>query len=314
MSTANHPVDLQIASVLVATDFSSASEKPVHHALAIADSFGAKFYVLNVVSSVGFTLAGPEAVFAAEQAVGEDARRLEEKLFAQGAFARLEHEVLVRQGLVWKELLEVVREKEIGLTVIGTHGRRGMGKLVLGSVAEQIFRHAEGAVLTVGPGSYREPRVETTRPNRRFLFATDFGDASLKALPYAVSFANHFGATLVLYHMVPAVLVPEDFNVYTARDMQRLGEEANAASLKRLRWLVRDFSLKMQPEFEVEDATASPAADQILRFATRINVDLIVVGLHRSTQIGMASHLPWTTAYEVVCGANCPVLTVRPAA
>lgn len=313
MSTAAHAVEIQIASVLVATDFSSASEKPLHHALAIAGSFGAKIFLLHVVSSLGFAMAGPEATCAAERAASEDVRQFETYLFSKEEFAALKHEVIVRKGQVWRELRDVVQEKKIDLTVIGTHGRRGMGKVVLGSIAEQIFRHAEGPVLTVGPGSYRNPRVETTSPDRRFLFATDFGEASVRALPYAVSFANHFNAKLVLYTMAPTVLVPEDNQIYTASDVQRMRSEAHAGADKRLRRLVRDIPSKMEPEFVVEDASPHPIADQILASAARMKVDLIVMGLRRSTHVSTASHLPWTTAYEVACEADCPVLTVRSA-
>ena len=82
--------------------------------------------------------------------------------------------------------------------VIGTHGRGSLGKLLLGSTAEQIFRHADCFVDTVGPGSYKDSLVEKTEAVRPFLFATDFGAASSHALPYAISFANHFGAKLVV--------------------------------------------------------------------------------------------------------------------
>jgi len=61
---------------------------------------------------------------------------------------------------------------------------------------EQIFRHADCIVVTVGPGSYKDSLVEKTEAIRPFLFATDFGAASLHALPHAISFSNYFGAKL----------------------------------------------------------------------------------------------------------------------
>ena len=72
--------DIHLKSVLIATDFSEASEKALRHALAIARHYGAKFYLVHVVSSLGFTLVGPDAVIAAIDAVRRDARQLEDDL------------------------------------------------------------------------------------------------------------------------------------------------------------------------------------------------------------------------------------------
>jgi nucleotide-binding universal stress UspA family protein len=302
-------VDVQLKSVLVATDFSKASEKPLRHAIAIARHYGAKFYLANVISSLGLTIAGPDAVFAVTEAVSKDARRLEDDLVRRGALEGVRHEVIIRQGEIWGELEKVVRQEHVDLIVIGTHGRRGLRKLILGSVAEQIFRHAECPVLTVGPGSGQESLFEGTRAIRPFLFATDFGEASLHALPYAVSSANQFGAKLVLLHVVPKVPMPEGIHRCTAGDLIQMRENARLASLRRLNGLVsHNTELAVKPDLVVEFGLPS---EKILETAGTFKVDSIIMGLHRSAHVGTASHLPWATAYEVVCGARCPVLTVR---
>lgn len=89
-------------------------------------------------------------------------------------------ECLVHQGNVWEEVEKVINEKQVDLLIIGTHGRQGFGKVLFGSVAEQIFRHADCPVLTVGPGSFQGPMVDATEVVWPFLFATDFGAASLR--------------------------------------------------------------------------------------------------------------------------------------
>ena len=201
--------DILLNSVLIATDFSEASDKALRHALAIARHYGAKLYLAHVVSSLGFTLVGPEAVNLATQIVSRDASELENRLVQSGALAGLRHEVIVSQGNVWDQLGKIISHEQIDLVVIGTHARRGLGKLLLGSVAEHIFRHAGCLVLTVGPGSLEDSPVGSARAIRPFLFATDFGIPSLRALPYAISSANHFETKLVLLHVVPAVPMPE---------------------------------------------------------------------------------------------------------
>jgi nucleotide-binding universal stress UspA family protein len=305
------PSALELHSVLVATDFSPASEKPLRHALAIARIYGAKFYLAHVVSSLGLTMTGPEAITAAEEAVSRDATHLEHELVRSGALAGLEHEVIVRHGEVWPELKAILHKEKIDLIIIGTHGRHGMKKLLLGSVAEQIFRQAEGMVLTVGPGSYQNSRVDVPVENRTFLFATDFGESSRNALPYAISIANQFEAKLVLLNIISAIPMVEGMHRCSAEELLHLREKAQAASLRRLEDLVRHVPLKIPPEFRVEFGAAAAMSEKILETAESIQAEIIVMGLHRSKYVGTASHLPWATAYDVVCRAGCPVLTVR---
>ena len=301
--------DILLKSVLIATDFSEASDKALRHALAIARHYGAKLYLVHVVSSLGFTLVGPEAVNLATQIVSRDASELENRLVQSGALAGLRHEVIVTQGNVWDQLGKIIGHEQVDLVVIGTHARRGLGKLLLGSVAEHIFRHAGCLVLTVGPGSLEDSPVGSARAIRPFLFATDFGIPSLRALPYAISSANHFQTKLVLLHVVPAVPMPEGVNRPTADDVIEMREKVRVTNLRRLQELtLQNPKLAVLPELIVEFGSPS---EEILKAADAFKVDAIILGLHRSTHIGTASHLPWATAYEVVCGAGCSVLTVR---
>jgi len=301
--------DIHLKSVLIATDFSEASEKALRHALAIARHYGAKFYLVHVVSSLGFTLVGPDAVIAAIDAVRRDARQSEDDLIRSGALADLPHESIVCQGNVWEEVEKIIRREQVELVVIGTHARRGLGKLLLGSVAEQVFRHAECLVLTVGPGSRQDSPVGSTRAIRPFLFATDLGGPSLRALPYAISSANHFGTRLVLLHVLPAVTMAEGSSLPTAGDVTRTREKARMASLQRLEELTsQSAKLAVKPEFLIEFGLPS---EQILHVANTLKADAIILGLHRSAHIDTKSHMPWATAYEVVCGASCAILTVR---
>jgi len=301
--------DIHLQSVLIATDFSEASEKALRHALAIARHYRAKFYLVHVVSSLGFTLVGPDAVNAVTEIVWRDARQLEEYLVQSGELTGLRHEIIVRQGNVWEELEKVVRQEQVELVVIGTHARRGLGKLLLGSVAEHIFRRCECLVLTVGPGSLQDSPVAGARAVRPFLFPTDFSGPSLCALPYAISSANHFGTKLVLLHVVPAVPMPEGVNRPTAGDVMQMRENVYMASLRRLEELAsQNAKLALKPEFLVEFGSPS---EKILQAANTLKADAIILGLYRSTHIDTKSHLPWATAYEVVCGASCSVLTVR---
>ncbi len=300
---------IQISSVLVATDFSHASEKPMRHALAISRHYGAQIYLMHVVSSLGFTLAGPDSVAAASGLAWKDMREFERRLVESGKLAGLRHHVIVSDGDVWTEVEKIISQEHIDVVVLGTHSRKGLVRLVLGSVAERIFRHASCLVLTVGPNSPSDADLENTGIIRPLLFPTDFGEASLRALPYAISFANQRRSKLVLLHMLSLAEKLEDNRWRTPADIAQLEEDEQAATRRRLKGLIGHTPA---PGFASEfTAEFGEPAEGILRAAETLNAEGIIMGLNRRSHIEMISHLPWSTAYEVVCRAVCPVLTVR---
>ncbi len=299
---------VQIKNVLVAFDFSKASQTPLRHALAIARHYGAKFYLAHVVSHIGYTIAGPGALQLAAEKTCRDAQELEQELLRSGSLAGLDYELIVREGNVWEQLGLVIKQKQIDAVVIGTHGRGTLGKLLLGSVAEQIFRHADCLVVTVGPGSYKDSLVDKTEAVRPLLFATDFGPASSHALPYALSFANHFGAKLVVLHVLSPAPVPEGFHWSRTGDLLQMREEARLGSQRRFEELIQRYAPVPRPEFMLKFGNP---AEQILLASHELNADLIILGLKHHAHIEAESHMPWAFAYRIVCGAHCPVLTIR---
>ena len=131
---------LKPRSILIATDFSEASEKALRYSLALARFYESKFCLAHVVSSLGLTMAGPAAIAACEEAVACEAADLEDSLIQTGALAGIQHKFIVRKGELWLELREIMRQENADLLVVGTHGRHGIAKLFFGSIAEQIFR------------------------------------------------------------------------------------------------------------------------------------------------------------------------------
>jgi nucleotide-binding universal stress UspA family protein len=103
--------------------------------------------------------------------------------------------------------------------------------------------------------------------------------------------------------------MPEGLNRPTADDVMQMREKVRVTSLRRLEELtLQSPKLAVTPEFLVEFGSPS---EEILKAANTVKADAIILGLHHSTHIGATSHLPWATAYDVVCGAGCSVLTVR---
>ena len=290
MSTLMPLVDVQVKSVLMATDFSQTSENPLRHAIRIARLYEARFYLLHVVPSVRFAVTEADATNAATETAGRNAQELENQLVECGALAGLCYEFFIRQGDVSAEVEKVISEKQIDLLIIGTHGRRGFGKVLFGSVAEQIFRHAVCPVLTVGPGSFQSAMVGKAEVVWPLLFATDFGTASLRALPYGVSLANRLGTKLVLLNVIPLSVMSSHRG--DTHNLKQREEDACQDSLRRLRNLTQNLELTVEPEFMV--VFGSPS-EKILQVSESLSADAIIMGLRP----GGRNESP------------CPVMTVR---
>jgi nucleotide-binding universal stress UspA family protein len=296
---------LKPRSILIATDFSEASEKALRYSLALARFYESKFCLAHVVSSLGLTMAGPAAIAACEEAVAREAADLEDSLIQTGALSGIQHKFIVRNGEMWPELREIMRQENADLLVVGTHGRHGIAKLFFGSGAEQIFRQASCPVLTFGPHTDGCPWFGTSSTQRAFLFATDFGPASLHGLPQAIAAANQFGAKLAFLSIVPAAPSHTDEGLKNGR------ADAYLRTLQRLTELADDSGLDPRPEVYVAFDSERPVSEKILETADRLRADLIIMGVHDSAHAGIVSHLDLATTYDVVCHASSPVLTVN---
>jgi nucleotide-binding universal stress UspA family protein len=298
---------LQLKSILVATDFSPASDQPLLQAISIARHYGAKLYVVHIVSSLGFVLAGAGVLGLATEAAWRDMEQLEEELSHMGMLKGLDSHFFVTDGRVCEELEDIVQREHIDLVVVGTHRRKGVGRLLIGSVAEQIFRYSSCPVVTIGPHS-EIMCEEKARSDRSLLFVTDFGSASLKTLPHAISLANRLRKHLILLHVLSPV--PEPGNRwFRAGDVDQIKERAKVATVQRLAKLVSgNIAVEEQPAFMVG---FDEPAKGILQTAEALQTEMIIMGLTKRTYVETISHLLWATANEVVCGAACPVLIMK---
>lgn len=300
-------LEIQLKSILVASDFSQASEKALRFAVSLARHYSSKIYLVNVVSSLGLTMAGPDAIVEAAQFAEREVAGVKERLRRGGILDGVQFEVLVRQGDIWRELQKVIRHERIELLVIGTHSRTGLAKLALGSVAERIFRNADCPVLTIGANSASETRaVSAVEP--RILFPTDFGDRSLRPLPYALWLSKKLRARLVIFHALSRMFAPTDMMRHNLEHGIDMHAEVKAACIERLRSLIPASSLERQPIYEAE---FGDPAESIFQMAKKHQAEAIIMGLTHTKHIDALSHMPGTMTYKVVCGAECPVLTVR---
>lgn len=304
-SSQDEEKEIRFQRVLIATDFSDASRNALGYAAAIARHHGARLYIVHVVSSLGYRMVGPDAEVAAAEAAARDLKELWGKLGGVDESGGVELALIVRRGDVCTELEELIQKELIDLVVVGTHGRTGVSKVMLGSVAEEIFRKVNCPVLTVGPSSAWDWPQREVGAERAILFATDFGDAALKAWPYAVSIANRSRSKLILLHVAkPIQMAPTPFS---GQSLERVEEQIRTAGQQRLAEFVPK---NMQLESELRVKHGLPV-DAILGEASSSAAGLIVLGLHRKSLLVPIGHSPLTTVYGVVIDAKCPVLTVR---
>jgi nucleotide-binding universal stress UspA family protein len=287
---------IAITNILYLTDFSQPSEAALPFAVSIAREYGAKVYAFHALLPAAYTYTTPEIAAAALDSQEDDAQANMQRVKAQ--LAGLAHETVVERNTgVWPALEGAIKEYGIDLIVVGTHGRTGAQKLLMGSVAEEIFRRSPVPVLTIGPsekrGTHRGARF------RHVLFATDFSEQSLAVAGYALSMAQENEARLTLLHVMKE---PEIFD--------NAAEDRISSANFRLREIVPAAAESWcRPDAVVRFGTA---AECILELAKERDADLIVLGVRGVRgAFSAATHLERATAHKVVAHAPCPVLTVR---
>ena len=283
-------------NILLATDFSPASEAALPHALSIASHYGSKLYVAHVICPEFRDLEPSETTATViQQARGSTQQKLEPLLSAVRQKG-ISCQPLIGEGAICDVLLDMIRQNDIDLIVVGTRGRRGLRKLLLGSVAEEVFRMAPCPVLTVGPKTSETSSVDVQLGH--ILYPVEFVPDTSDAAAYAVSLAEEYHAKLT-YMKVFEETVPSP--------------EEKAQIQEPVRHWMDDH---MPAESDLRERTSfelgfGPTAEAILKFASDRGVDLIVMSVRRLDPV-MAAHLDKPdTAYEVVRTAPCPVLTVR---
>jgi nucleotide-binding universal stress UspA family protein len=297
MPTVTAPTRIKLQNILFATDFTPPAQLGLSYALNLAHAYDAGVYSVNVLPHLPFV----EAVQPDPEQIRLSAEQQLTALVGSESFRGVRHQEMIEQGEVAEVLSKLVQKYEIDLIVIGTGGRKGLQKLLLGSVAEEVFRNAECPVLTVGPHAARWPADGKLQ---HILYATDFGPESVHGLPYAISLAEENRARLILLHVAPetGVALPEP-----EPGTQPLLDPAEvAASTERqLRALVPyGTQLWHDPEYMVE---FGPAAETIVKIAAGM-ADMIVLGVKRPA--ALTKHMGAGVAYKVACEATCPVLSV----
>ncbi len=298
---------LRINKVLVPEDFSECSDTALGFALDLVKRHGAELHVLYAQVMHGDPFA--PSTFPAKH--NERVRQeLKKRVTAQAeALGDVDPEALTIAYVVKDDvaaapaILGYAEEHDVDLIVMGTHGKRGLRRLFLGSVAEEVVQVAKCPVLTIGGNGEGKP---PTLPIRSIVAPTDFSQHALVALRYARELADFYHAHLDLVHVVEEAVYPAFYNVtaYSIYDTEPDLEEQAEKYLKKL--YENTIGPPKDVDFHVLTGHAAPA---ISDFAREHESSMIVMATHGLT--GLAHLFIGSVAEKVVRTAPCPVFTVK---
>ena len=287
-------VSVSVKKILLATDFSSVSEKAAAYARALARRFSSTVEIAHVFDPSDVT-SYEEAIVGLpvnerRRTANEDLERLRDGFSASGINAQTTSPDGHRPSA---GLLKIAKEHAVDLIIAGTQSKSGMERLLLGSTAEQLIRNAECPVLTVGPNA----RIPGNAPLvfHTIVYATDFSPEAAKAAIFALSFAQDSGAHLYFCYVLGLQTDTTAKKEFLDRTFQ--------SALKRM---IPESSYDWcSPECIVEHGNAAKA---ILEVAARVQADLIVLGARKASF--WLTHIERGLTPDLLAQATCPVMTV----
>lgn len=296
---------LDIDTILFPTDFSSVAEDAFAHASHLALQCGAAIHVFNVVTPDERDDSNPMDFLPVESAdEGEMDDALPQRMEV--------HTVTQERGTVpvvyaqtdsaspKTAIVDHATEHEVDLVVMGTHGRKGVDRLLSGSVAEEVVRQAPCPVFTVPPLN----GDEADTPIDRLLVPVDLSEQSTLVLDHASALAEAYSASIDLLHVVEEAAFPTAYGMDpltpSQPDVQERGREALESMVADMNDLPEPVNLHVLTGY---------AARDIVDFAKERAADLIVMATHGRT--GLQRFLIGSVTEKVVRSAPCPVFIVK---
>ncbi len=292
---------LTIQRILVPTDLSAGAEEALRHAAFLADWYDAELHLLNVVGRHMHRYEEMRARFP------YDGEALDRVLQPEGGVERhlpVHDELAIVQEQVEHAspptvIAEYAEANDVDLIVMGTRGRRGVDRLLMGSVAEEVVRTTACPVLTVLDGL----EVAPGQAFRRILVPVDFSEPSRLAIDHATELAGTYGAEVDLLHVVEEVSLP------TAYGVEPIGFAVPEIVDNSEKALARMAEEEIGYEHVAVEVRPGYPSTTILDYVDERNVDLVVIATHGRT--GLDRLLMGSVAEKVVRRASCPVFTVK---
>jgi nucleotide-binding universal stress UspA family protein len=291
----------ELRRILCPTDFSEFSDLAFRYAQSLARHYRAKLFVQHVVE----LWRHPEAAFAPARHYEEFREYLLHKgdedlqRFAKNhADNEIQPERVAEQGVAADSILSLADAQKVDLIVMGTHGRRGLDRLMVGSVTERVLRKASYPVLAVhkpSPDFLSSREQEDPVHLNRILFCTDFSEKSQRALGHALSLTAEYDAELTLLHVLEDI--PDRSSI----------EEAMTAAMEEL--------VELIPPERPKGGTIKTmvrrgeAYEQIIQLALEGRSDLVIMAVRGRGALNLSVF--GSTTYRVIQLGPCPVLAVH---
>ena len=286
--------ELNLRTVVYATDFSPCSKNAGLYAARMAAYFSA-----NLLVTHAFTLAQAAIeVEIGDRRLSQQRKDLTHLLSKEASILgtnSIEVIPMLLEGDPEDVIPELADKHEPSLIVLGTHGGGRLERGIIGSVAEKILRSTRWPALTVGPQV--QPLSSKTFPFKRILFATDFTVAAANAASFAVTFAEVFGAKIDVLNVIQdeAIEHPDRLSELQTRFFSVLDSLVPQSA--------REFC---DPRTFV---AVGKAHDQILEHIREQSIDLLVLGIRKTSHLSM--EMRTSGAFRIIVDAVCPVLTIR---
>lgn len=293
---------MKIERIVCPVDFSEYSTKAYDYAYSLAKHYGAKLFLEHVVQP----LQVPYPYYAFPDAmvndvywnVSSEAEKRMKELAAARAWNGLQPEWVIQKGFVPDTILEFAETQAANLIVMGTHGRRGIDRVTMGSVTEKVLRKARCPVLAV-----RKPTHDFVNPEagvdpvhlRKILLCTDFSDHSLRALDYGFSLAMEYNAELTLLHVLEDTTPSTDLQSATREAMQALEKPVPHDARN---WCTIKSVVRIGKPYQ-----------EIIQLALEAESDLVILGVRGRNALDLA--LFGSTTHRVIQLGSCPVLAVH---
>jgi nucleotide-binding universal stress UspA family protein len=284
-------------SLLLPTDGSDGTTRALDHALDVASTHDATLHVLNVADTTrdSVTTVRGEVVDALEHAGEEFVQSAADRAADRGVSTVTS----VQQGEPYQTIVDYAATQGVDLVVMPTHGRTGLGRLLLGSTTERVVRRSDVPVLTIRPDTERD----LSYPYRDVLVPTDGSDCADTAVALGADLATVDDATLHLLSVVAVTSLGIDVRADIQVDI--LEENARTAV---------ESAATAASDAGVESATeavefGASIHQTILSYIEDHDVDVVVAGTHGRT--GFDRYMLGSVTEKLVRTAPVPVLTVR---
>jgi len=291
----------RIERILCPIDFSELSTRAYGYAQSLARHYQAKLFLQHVVDytlpSYPYYAPDPYLIEYFQQ-LRENAHLKLEEFAKDPAGYGPPSDWALYEGSPAESILCFAEQKRVDLIVMGTHGRKGLDRAVLGSVAEKVLRKASCSVLVVGspqhefvsPGTAQDP-VQL----RKLIFCTDLSEFSKKAFDHAIDIAAEYQAELTLLHVLEEIPAVGDVHGVTLRLLAQLEKEI--APEARRRCLIKPLVRVGKPYLE------------IIKQAEQAQTDAVIMAVRGRNALSLAVF--GSATYRVIQLGPCPVLAVR---